>query len=281
MAYPLSDARLAAMLLEDAPFCDITTAGLAVGDTLATLSFRARDTICIACIEEAARLFELAGATVRRFAASGALVEPGSELLMANGPAAALHRAWKVAQVLVEVTSGIATRARRILNEARTARPGIVVACTRKYLPGAKDMMLRAIAAGGCIPHRLGLSDSVLVFAQHRALLGRKPPHLWVAQLRAAQPGRTIAVEADSLDLAMQLAHAGIDALQLDKLPPEDVARLVRDLSGMARRPLLVVTGGVTEANAAGYAAAGAELLVTSAPYAAPPADVAVRIAAA
>ena len=48
--------------------------------------------------------------------------------------------------------------------------------------------MLKAVMAGGCIAHRLGLSDSVLVFAQHRAFLGRTPPHLWVTALRAAQP---------------------------------------------------------------------------------------------
>jgi molybdenum transport protein len=48
--------------------------------------------------------------------------------------------------------------------------------------------MLKAIMTGGCLPHRMGLSDSVLVFPQHRAFLGRRPPHVWVGELRAAQP---------------------------------------------------------------------------------------------
>ena len=177
MPYLLPDDRLLAMLREDVPYGDLTTRGLGIGERRGTVTFRTRATITACCVEEAERLMLLAGCTaVRRMASSGAQVEAGGDLLVAEGDAAALHRGLKVAQTLMEMTSGIATRARRILCAARQGRPGIAVACTRKHLPGAKDVMLKAIMAGGCIPHRLGLSDSVLVFAQHRAFLGRQPP---------------------------------------------------------------------------------------------------------
>lgn len=281
MSFPIAEERLRAMLREDVPHGDLTTMGLGIADRAGRAVFRTRGTITACCIEEAERIMILAGCTgTQRMAASGAQVEAGADLLVAEGTAAALLRGLKVAQTLIEVTSGIATRARRILTAARAARPAVVVACTRKHLPGAKDVMLRAIMAGGCIPHRLGLSDSVLVFAQHRAFLGRTPPHLWVDALRAAQPERKIAVEAESVDEAAWFAGAGVDSVQLDKLAPEQVAEVVRALAGLKRRPLVAVAGGVSEANAADYAAAGADLLVTSAPYAAPPADVSVRVAA-
>ena len=280
MPYVLPDARLAAMLAEDVPYGDLTTLGLGIGEALGRATFTTRGIMTAACVEEAERLMLLAGCTrVLRHARSGAQLEAGAALLVAEGPAAALHHGAKVAQTLLEVASGVATRARRILSAAREGRPGIAVACTRKHLPGAKDVMLKAIMAGGCVPHRLGLSDSVLVFAQHRAFLGRKPPHLWVAALRAAQPERKLAVEAETVDEALQFAHAGVDALQLDKLPPEDVAAVVRALAEMPRRPLIAATGGVHESNAAAYARAGADLLVTSAAYAARPADVSVAMA--
>lgn len=279
MSYNLPDARLAAMLAEDVPYGDITTLSLAIGEAAGRATFTTRGTMTAACVEEAERLMLLAGcARVDRHARSGAQLEAGARLLTAEGPAAALHHGAKVSQTLLEIASGIATRARRILCAAREGRSGIAVACTRKHLPGAKDVMLKAIIAGGCVPHRLGLSDSILVFAQHRAFLGRKPPHLWVAALRAAQPERKVAVEAETVDEALQFAHAGVDALQLDKLPPEDVAAVVRALAEMPRRPLIAATGGVHEGNAAAYARAGADLLVTSAAYAAPPADVSVAM---
>ena len=281
MPFLIPDDRLVAMLREDVPYGDLTTRGLGIGEQRGVAVFRTRATIHACCVEEAERVMQLAGCdATRRFCASGAQLEAGAELLQAEGDAAALHRGLKVAQNLLETTSGIATRARRILCAAREARPGIAVACTRKHLPGAKELMLKAIMAGGCVPHRLGLSDSVLVFAQHRAFLGRTPPHLWVKALRAAEPERKIAVEAESVDEAVWFAGAGVDAVQLDKLPPEQVAEAVRAVAALdaPRRPLIAVAGGVTEANAAAYAAAGADLLVTSAPYAAPPADVGVAV---
>ena len=282
MPYMLPDERLLAMLREDVPYGDLTTRGLGIAERRGAAVFRTRGTITACCVEEAERLMLLSGCTAaRRMASSGAQVEAGGDLLVAEGDAAALHRGLKVAQTLMEVTSGIATRARRILCAARQGRPGIAVACTRKHVPGAKDVMLKAIMVGGCVPHRLGLSDSVLVFAQHRAFLGRTPPHLWVAALRAAQPERKITVEAETVDEVMWFAAAGVDAVQLDKLSPEQVAEAVRAMASLPQRPLVAVAGGVTESNAAAYAAAGAGLLVTSYPYAAPPADISVTLTAA
>jgi molybdenum transport protein len=282
MPFAIADDRLLAMLREDVPYGDPTTLGLGIADRPGAAAFLTRTTITACCVEEAERIMLLAGCTaVRRTAASGAQVEAGARLMVAEGSAAALHRGLKVAQTLMEVASGIATRARRILCAARSGRPGIAVACTRKHLPGAKDVMLKAMLAGGCVPHRLGLSDSILVFAQHRAFLGRMPPHLWVDALRAAQPERKVAVEAESVDEAVWFAGAGVDTVQLDKLAPEQVAEVVRGVAGLPRRPLIAVAGGVTEANATAYAQAGADLLVTSAAYAAPPADISVEVTAA
>ena len=283
MPFLIPDDRLLAMLRDDVPYGDATTLGLDIAGRRGRAVFRTRTTITACCVEEAERLMTLAGCTMTRLmAASGAQVEAGADLLAVEGDAAALHRGMKVAQTLIEVASGIATLARRILYAARDGRAGVAVACTRKHLPGAKDVMLKAVMAGGCVPHRLGLSDSVLVFAQHRAFLGRTPPHLWVTQLRAAQPERKIAVEAESVDEAIHFAGAGVDSVQLDKLSPEQVADAVRAIAALqvARKPLIAVAGGVTETNATAYAAAGADLLVTSAAYAAPPADVSVTVTA-
>jgi molybdenum transport protein len=69
--------------------------------------------------------------------------------------------------------------------------------------------------------------------------------------------------------------------LQLEKFSPEQVAACRAALVERNLQPLLAVAGGVNAANAVAYARAGAELLVTSAPYFARPADVQVTIARA
>ncbi|HRQ82808.1 MAG TPA: ModD protein, partial [Azospirillaceae bacterium] len=111
----LSDAKLADLLAQDVPYGDLTTDLLGVGAMPGRIRFCARGDMVLAGAEEAARLLELAGATVDAdHSPSGAFLLAGTEFLRATGSAAALHRGWKVAQTLVEACSGVATRARRV-----------------------------------------------------------------------------------------------------------------------------------------------------------------------
>ncbi|MBP2229704.1 molybdenum transport protein [Azospirillum agricola] len=273
----LPDSALDALLAQDVPHGDLTTDSLGIGGRPATMRFAARGAMVLAGTEEAARLVEKAGGRVLRFSPSGTAVEAGTVFLEADGPAGALHRAWKVAQTLVEYASGIATRARRIVEAA----PGVTVACTRKNFPGAKDISVKAVMAGGAVMHRMGLSETLLVFPEHRAFLPgppEAPAAAWIAELRRRAPEKKIVVEADSVEAAIALAEAGADVIQLEKLPPEAAHAVIGATRHLTPAPAVAPAGGVTEANAAAYAAAGCRLLVTSAPYFGQPADVKVTL---
>ncbi len=267
----LSDALLDALQGQDTPHGDLTTEALGIGALPGRITFAARGAMTLACAEEAARLLELAGARPGAVTPSGAALAAGEVFLTAEGPAGALHRAWKVAQTLVEYASGIATRTRAIVDAAG----GVPVACTRKNFPGTKEVAIRAIRAGGARMHRLGLSETILVFAEHRAFLG---PDIGaaLARLKALEPERRLLVEVATPAEAIAMAAAGADAVQLEKFPPAAAAEVAAALAG--RGVLVIAAGGVTAANAAAYAAAGCGLLVTSAPYFAAPADVQVRL---
>lgn len=269
----LSDSALDALLAQDVPYGDLTTDSLGIADQPALMSFAARAAMVLAGGEEAARLVEKAGGRVTRVSPSGTRLEAGAVFLEADGPAGALHRAWKVAQTLTEYASGIASRARRIVDAA----PGVTVACTRKNFPGAKDLSVKAVIAGGAVMHRLGLSETLLVFPEHRSFLPG-PPEDWIAALRRKAPEKKIVVEAGSVEEAVALAKAGADVIQLEKLPPEAAAAVIAATRALTPPPVVAPAGGVTEANAAAYAAAGCRLLVTSAPFFGPPADVKVTL---
>lgn len=168
-------------------------------------------------------------------------------------------------------------------------------------------MAVKAVLAGGGLPHRLGLSDTVLVFAQHRRFLGGDPT-AYLVDLVRAMPERTVTIEVDSVAeasaLLVPMRRAGTlpSVVQLDKGGPTEVAKLAELLTELAEpaspepaelkpdgfeqnradrgliRPVLAAAGGINPTNAAEYAAAGAQVLVTSAPYHARPLDVTVRI---
>lgn len=269
------DQTLMALLREDVPVGDLTTRSLGFGPSRGHLVMTARDPMTLSGAEEAGRMFELLGCAVDLPAASGEGRAPGEMILAAAGTAEALFAGWKVAQVLVEWAAGLATAARDLVDAATAARPGVVVACTRKAVPGTRALALKAVTAGGATIHRAGLSDTVLLFPEHRAfapgcLKGQ------ILRLRTACPERHIVVEVTSHEDALRAAEWGADVVQLEKFSPEAVARVVADLSGAAVR--IAAAGGISTANAADYAASGADVLVTSSPYYARPRDVAVTL---
>jgi len=276
----LDDDELRRWLREDAPHGDLTTRALRIGRQPGTLQFMARAGMRVAAIEEAARLFEICGCDAGVLTASGRDAAPGDPLLVADGPADGLLLAWKVAQTAVETASGIATEAARIISTLRVEGLHLPLACTRKNWPGGRALAARAVRAGGAVMHRLGLSETLLVFPEHRRFVAPAELAAALRELRAAQPEKKLVVEVGSADEALAGARAGADVLQLERFAPGALAALRQRLEREGLRPLLAPAGGVTAANAVAYAHAGADFLVSSAPYFAPPADVQVVIAA-
>jgi molybdenum transport protein len=275
----LPDHVLDALLADDVPLGDLTTHALGIGDARARLRFAAREPMVVALSEDAARLIARAGATaVELVATSGTRLEPGEAILVATGPAGALHRGWKAAQTLVEIASGIATATRAIVEAARSASPDVAVACTRKTVPGAKALSIKAVMAGGAVPHRLGLSETILVFEEHRRFLKDLAPDEIVARLRRSVPEKKIVVEVTTVDDGTAWAAAGADVIQAERFSPDDVAVLVQRLGVAGSTAIVAAAGGIGPANAAAFAATGARVLVTSAPYTAKPRDVQVLL---
>jgi molybdenum transport protein len=275
----LDDDELRRWLREDSPYGDLTTRSLPLGEHRGTLRFDARGAMRVAAIEEAARLFELCGCEAIVRVASGHDAAPGATLLEARGPAPGLLMAWKVAQTAVEAASGIASEAAHIVAALREAGYAQPLACTRKNWPGGRALAARGVRAGGAVMHRLGLSETLLVFPEHRRFLAPDALSSTLSELRAAQPEKKLVVEVGSADDALACARAGADVLQLERFAPGALAALRHQLDEAGLHPLLAPAGGVTRANALAFARAGADLLVSSAPYFAPPADVKVTVA--
>lgn len=276
MLRALSDDALQELIQEDAPYGDMTTMGLGLGDAPGRVVMAARQPMTVCGTEEAARLFELYGATATVIAPSGTHVLAGAELLSAHGRASTLLLVWKVAQTLMEYASSIASEVARIVTELRAAGHAQPLACTRKSFPGTRALSVKAVLQGGGIMHRMGLSETLLLFPEHRVFLDVSTDDM-VGRLRKYQPEKRLVVEVGSLEEALAMATSGADVLQLERFTPEAVRQCKMTLHTSRLHPTLAVAGGVNAANAVAYADAGADILVSSAPYHAPPRDVEVR----
>lgn len=273
--YTLPDHELERLLAEDVPAGDATTLALAIGDRPGRLDFRARYDMVVCGSEEACRLGELRGLTAQDLVASGTALAAGQTILSLEGPASGLHMVWKTAQTLMEYLSGISSATAAIVAAARRGDPECAVVCTRKNFPGTKAAAVKAVLAGGASPHRLSLSETLLVFAEHRAFLDVTPAAS-IARLRRRWPERSIVVEVGDESEALTWAQAGADILQLEKWPLDAIENIVRRLPGTR----IAAAGGVNASNAEAHARAGCRILVSSAPYFAGPRDVAVTLSA-
>ena len=274
-----SRTELEQLLADDVPHGDLTTEALGIGAISGVMAFTARDAMVLALAEDAAAIIELAGCRVDLHAFTGTELGQGSPILTAYGPAEALLRSWKVAQTLIEIWSGVATDARAIVDAARAVAPGIAVACTRKNVPGTKRFAVAAVKAGGAVMHRLGLSETVLVFPEHRAFLGKEPFAGLVERLRRAAPEKKLVVEVATFQEAIVAATVGFDVIQAERFTPAQIASLAARMAMVAPvRPIIAAAGGIHVGNVAAYAQAGANVIITSSPYLAKPRDVNVRI---
>jgi molybdenum transport protein len=277
-----SRAELEQLLADDVPYGDLTTDALGIGAADGLMEFKARDRMVLALAEDAAAIIELAGGRVDLHASSGTALDQGSSILTAHGPASALLRSWKVAQTLIEIWSGVATDARAIVEAATAVAPNIAVACTRKNVPGTKRFAVAAVKAGGAVMHRLGLSETVLVFPEHRAFLGEEMLAESVDRLRRDAPEKKLVIEVNTLQEAVVAASVGFDVIQAEKFTPAEIAALVKRMAIMAAErssyPVIAAAGGINAGNVGAYALAGANIVVTSSPYLARPRDVQVRI---
>ena len=264
-----------ALLFDDCPHEDLTTVGLGISGVPGRITASFKTSGIVAGAEIAAAVLSRAGASVALSARDGDRLEAGEAILTAEGPAESLHAGYKAAQCVMEYASGIALRTREMVDCARAANSRIQVAGTRKHWPGGKRIALAGFLAGGGIVHRFGLSDSILVFDQHRVFADDFDAAFRALQARS--PERKIAVEAGSPEEAMRFVRLGADIVQCERFAPEAFAAFADAARAEFPRIILSAAGGVNARNAALYAEAGADILVTSAPYWGAPHDVKMR----
>lgn len=268
----ISQAFIDSLLESDWQLHDPTTEGMGISDEPAILTAWSKADGVVAGVEIAARLFEAVGLKPERLARDGDVVAKGMPILRVAGRAEALHVVYKEAQCVMEYASGIARRTRQMCEAAQAVNPKVQVAGTRKHFPGAKTISLCGFLAGGGIVHRAGLSDSILVFDQHRDLTS--DPEAAVKRLIQAEPERKIAVEVDSPEDGLKWAKMGVHIIQCERFTPEVMKAFSEQLHEVAPGTIINAAGGVNAENAAVYAEAGVDVLVTSWPYFGKPADI-------
>ena len=276
-----TESEIDQLIEDDVPLGDMTTGLMNLSGKRATITLVARHPLVACCTEEAVRLYRKVNLEVRHAVPSGTALNTGDALLSAEGEAEAVHLVWRTGSALIEFASGVAGRARQLVEAARAQNPTATVAGTRKHPPYLKKVALKALMAGGGVPHRTGLSDTVLIFKEHLLFTGGYERLAdTCAAIKSKQKERKIVVEGHTEDQALAIVRAGADAVQVDKMTPEAFAACAKVCKAINPEVLMIAAGGINGTNAGDFAGAGADVLVSSWIYFAPPADIKARITA-
>jgi len=253
------------LLHQDVPAFDLTTHWLEIGKRPSRMVYTTRQSGVVSGLAAIATLVVSLGVDIVMTRQDGDRVLPGDPLLDVRGPAQALHSLWKTGLNLLEFGSGVATRTRLLVDRATEVNPHCGVFTTRKMIPGSRPWAIQAVLDGGGMPHRLGLSETILIFDQHKVFFSSaEAVVVFVRSSRHRVCEKKVFVEVSSLEEASAYAGAGVDGLQFDKVAPEVLTGWVTTLRSQGYRGVLIATGGVNADNVGAYAATGVDGVATS-----------------
>ena len=185
----------------------------------------------------------------------GAAVAKGDIVARIKGPARGILSAERVALNFACRLSGIATATARLVAAAKPHKARIV--CTRKTTPGLRLLEKHAVRAGGGVNHRFGLDDAVLIKDNHIAVAGGIRPAVERAKAAVGHLVK-IEVEVDRLQQLEEVLTLPVDAVLLDNMPPDMLARAVAMVGG---RIATEASGRINESTVRDIAATGVDYI--------------------
>ena len=247
-------------LSEDIGYCDLTAQLMIDEDAQATFHMNARESMVIAGLGIAQRIFQRYDSTlsVTTLVKDGVRVEKGTRLLTVSGSARSIVSAERPTLNILQRMCGIATETARYRAEIEGTSACLID--TRKTTPGLRMLEKHAVVCGGGVNHRLGLDNGVMLKDNHIAVAGSitKAVH----RARQKLPILTkIEVECDRLEQVREAADAGADVIMLDNMPVAQMPEAVRIVAGRAK---IEASGGIRIDTIRAIAMTGVDYISTS-----------------
>lgn len=171
-----------------------------------------------------------------------------------RGPARALLTGERTALNFLQTLSGTASSASQYVDAVKGT--GARILDTRKTLPGLRQAQKYASRCGGCVNHRFGLYDAILLKENHIMAAGSITAA--VKQAQARHPTAPLEVEVESLDELAEALAAGATRILLDNFGLADMREAVRQTAGRAS---LEASGDVNMATVRAIAETGVDFI--------------------
>ena len=254
--------KLMEFLREDIGFGDLTTDSVVPSDLVAEATIASKSDGIVAGISESQCIFQMFGVEVTEHVNDGSNIQKSQPIMKVKGQARSILTVERTVLNILMRMSGIATLARRMVEEARSVNPKVRIACTRKTTPGFRVFEKRAVELGGGDSHRLRLDDLILIKSNHILAAGGIEEAIKKARASASFT-KKIEVEASTLEQAISAAKLQPDILMLDNMLPAEIEKVLATLikRNLREKLLIEISGGITPDTLKSYAKTGADVI--------------------
>jgi len=244
---------------EDSPFGDVTSDTI-IPEVTCRAVIRAEQEGIIAGVEEAAALFDHFGVVAEQGKHDGDAVIPHDIILTLVGNAKGILLVERTALNIMGRMSGIATQTKKLADMVSAVNSRCRIAATRKTSPGFRALDKKAVQLGGGDPHRMSLSDGILIKDNHLMLIPL------AEAIRSAKTGsvyRKIEAEVETAEDALTAAKEGADIILLDNMTPRRIRETLATLkrAGLRNRITIELSGGIDEKTLPEYAALDVDVI--------------------
>lgn len=245
-------------LEEDLYMGDITE----IPDCIVEGKIISKESGIIAGIEIAKIAFQIMNIEVLKSVGDGSRIDAGEVVMEVRGRAKNIFMSERTVLNILMRMSGVATATAKMVEKARKINPKIAVAGTRKTTPGFRIFEKMAIEIGGGDPHRITLTDCVLIKHNHVAVIGDLSKAIRVVKAKASFT-KKIEVEVRGVEEALKAAREDVDIIMLDNMNLDDIHKAVKALEkeGLRKKVILEASGGIDLENVEAYASTGVDVI--------------------
>ncbi len=248
---PILRKKIIDFLEEDSPFYDLTSE--LVENREIEAEIWCNEPCLLSGVDEATVVFEVLECESIKLKEEGDMVSK-EPILSIKGNSRSILLGERLALNILGRMSGIATVTKKAVNIAKRVNPNLKIACTRKTTPGFRLFEKKAVLTGGGDPHRLSLSDMILLKDNHLPILRDD----YKDKISFT---KKVDVEVKSLAEALRFKNA--DIIMLDNMGVNEIKDVIEnfELLGIRDNVLFEASGNITLDNLEEYAKTGVNII--------------------
>jgi len=213
-------------------------------------SIIAGESCVIGGIEEAVFLFNHFGVKTLKKKKDSSIIKKGQSVLIVFGNNKKILGVERTVLNILGRMSGVATLCSKA---TKIAKRKSKIFLTRKTMPGFNDFDKRACVYGGVYPHRINLSESILIKENHLKFETISNLIKKAKQKKKKLKVKEIEIEVENQKEALIAVKNSPDVIMLDNFSPQNAKKTIRKIRSINKKVQIELSGGINLKNLKNY----------------------------